>query len=95
MTAYAIFTRKTLTDPEEFKVYSSLVPETLKGHPAKILAAYGKKDKLEGDEPDGVVVIEFPDAAAARAWYDSPAYQSAAKHRWRAGDYDAVIVDGV
>ncbi|GEC59941.1 hypothetical protein GOX01_02720 [Gluconobacter oxydans] len=95
MPAYAVFIREKLTDPAEFQKYSEVVGETFKGFPAKILAAYGKQEKLEGTEPDGVVIIEFPDAASARAWYVSPAYQQAAAHRWKAGPYNVVIVDGL
>lgn len=95
MTAYAVFIRDKLTDPAEFQAYSETVGETFKGHPAKILAAYGKQEKLEGIEPDGVVIIEFPDITSARVWYDSPEYQAAAKHRWKAASYNVVIVEGV
>ncbi len=44
------------------------------GHPLKLLAPYGKIDLVEGERPEGAVIIEFPDMAAARAWYDSPAF---------------------
>ncbi|HEY5058173.1 MAG TPA: DUF1330 domain-containing protein [Gaiellaceae bacterium] len=33
--------------------------------------------------------------AEARAWYESPAYQEASRHRFLGGDYDVVIVDGL
>ena len=36
------------------------------------LAVYGKTQALEGPVPDGLLILEFPDADAARAWYDSP-----------------------
>jgi len=33
--------------------------------------------------------------AAARAWYDSPAYQAAKAHRVKAADYRVIFVEGV
>ena len=42
---------------------------------------------------EGVVLIEFPDVAAAKAWYESPAYQKAKQHRDGAADAEFFIVD--
>jgi uncharacterized protein (DUF1330 family) len=42
-----------------------------------------------------VVVAEFPSVEEACAWYDSPAYQEAAQHRFRGAVYRGVIVEGV
>ncbi|WP_446718995.1 DUF1330 domain-containing protein [Halomonas sp. SH5A2] len=33
--------------------------------------------------------------AAARAWYESPAYQEARQHRFQGADYRVFIVDGI
>jgi uncharacterized protein (DUF1330 family) len=33
--------------------------------------------------------------AAARAWYDSPAYQAAVKHRFLGADYRVFITEGL
>jgi len=38
------------------------------------------------------VLIEFPSAAAARAWYDSDEYQALACHRRDASDGNLVMV---
>ncbi|WP_040509240.1 DUF1330 domain-containing protein [Gluconobacter morbifer] len=94
MSAYVVFTRHKLTDPAEFKAYTEGVGKTFEGHSARLLAVYGNQVNLEGTEPDGVVIIEFPDVKAARAWYDSPAYQAVAQHRRNAAVYDVVIVEG-
>ncbi|MFV0490176.1 MAG: DUF1330 domain-containing protein [Vibrio fluvialis] len=40
------------------------------------------------------MIVEFPNQAAARAWYDSPAYQAVAQHRFQGAKYRAVMVDG-
>ena len=61
----------------------------------KPLAVYGAQIPIEGDNPpDAVVVLEFPTVEDAKAWYYSPEYQEAAKHRLAAADYRGVIVEG-
>jgi uncharacterized protein (DUF1330 family) len=39
-------------------------------------------------------VLEFESVDAARAWYESDAYQNAAKLRQAAADCNAVIISG-
>lgn len=95
MAAYAIFIRDSTRDQAELDTYSQMAPATLAGHPLKVLAAYGRQEVLEGPAVEGVVVVEFPTIEAAKAWYDSPAYQEARKHRFKGADYRAVIVEGL
>jgi uncharacterized protein (DUF1330 family) len=33
--------------------------------------------------------------AAARAWYDSPAYEEARQHRFKGAEYRMLLVEGV
>jgi uncharacterized protein (DUF1330 family) len=61
----------------------------------KPLSVYGRLEALEGSAPDGVVLLEFPSLEAARAWYDSPAYQDALGSRLRAADWRVTLVDGL
>jgi uncharacterized protein (DUF1330 family) len=95
MATYIVFTKESTKDQGELDIYQSKVGETFKGHPVKILAAYGPQQVLEGDAPEGVVIVEFPSTAAARAWYDGPAYQEVAQHRFKGARYRAVLVEGV
>jgi uncharacterized protein (DUF1330 family) len=50
---------------------------------------------LEGAQVEGAVIAEFPSVEEARAFYDSPAYQEAAQHRFRGAVYRGLIVEGV
>ncbi|MEX3842837.1 MULTISPECIES: DUF1330 domain-containing protein [Paraburkholderia] len=95
MATYIVFTKESTQDQSELDIYQSNVGATFKGHPVKILAAYGPQQVLEGEAPEGVVIVEFPSTEAARAWYDSPAYQEAAQHRFKGARYRAVLVEGV
>jgi uncharacterized protein (DUF1330 family) len=93
--AYVIFTRERTRDASELRTYSQKSPASLAGHPVTALAVYGRHEVLEGAQVEGVVVIRFPSFAAAKTWYDSPAYREARKHRFAGADYRAVIVEGV
>ena len=90
-----MFIREKTLDRSELEAYWSKIRATLEGHPIKVLAAYGRHVTLEGPEVEGVVVAEFPSVEEARTWYDSPAYQEAAQHRFRGAVYRGLIVEGV
>jgi uncharacterized protein (DUF1330 family) len=95
MTAYVIFIREQTTDQAELDRYGELARATGAEHPRKRLAFYGKQDILEGDPFEAAAILEFPTMEAARAWYDSPAYQEAAAHRKAGSDYRVFIVEGM
>jgi uncharacterized protein (DUF1330 family) len=77
------------------KVYSSKAGDTLAGHPVTPRVVYGAFEMLEGNPIEGAVVLEFPTAREARAWYYGSAYQQAVIHRHAGSDYRVFIVDGV
>jgi len=95
MTAYLIFTRERTTDQAELDVYGSLAPATAAGHPMTMLARYGPFEVLEGASMEGAVVLSFPSMAEAKAYYHSPDYQAAAKHRHAGADYRVLLVEGI
>ena len=95
MATYAVFIREMTRDPAEMQAYAGKAGGTLAGHPVKVLAAYGKQETLEGPQAEGMVILEFPSMAAAKAWYDSPAYREAREHRFQGADYRAILVEGV
>ncbi|TPM24594.1 DUF1330 domain-containing protein [Mesorhizobium sp. B2-3-5] len=95
MTVYAVFARDEMTNQAEFDTYSEMVPDANVGHPLKPLAVYGQHVTLEGPSIEGAVILEFPTMEAATAWYNSPAYQTAVKHRHAAAKYRAFLVEGL
>jgi uncharacterized protein (DUF1330 family) len=95
MSAYVIFTRDKTLDERELAAYSKDVPATLAGHPAKVLALYGAHEDLEGGPNEGTVILEFPTSAAAKAWYDGPAYRKVREHRFKGAAYRVTLVQGV
>ena len=99
MTAYMIFQRQgPIRDSAEMAEYGRLNRENAQAFSSafkmKPLVVYGALEAVEGDAPDGVIVLEFPSIADAKAWYNSPAYQKALPHRLKAADYTAFIVEG-
>ena len=95
MSAYAIFIREKLRDPEVIEQYNEKAGPSLGGHPAKVLAAYGAIDTPEGAPAEGVVLLEFPTMAAAKSWYDGPAYREARRLRFQAADYRVFFFEGL
>lgn len=95
MAAYIVFIREQTLDQSELETYWQKAPGAMENQPIRALAAYGRHVTLEGPDVEGVVVAEFPSVAEAQAWYDSPAYQEAAQHRFRGAVYRGLIVDGV
>lgn len=95
MAAYIVFTRERLRDPAEIDVYTAEAGASMAGHAARPLAVYGKCETLEGAPIEGAVILEFPSAGAAKAWYHSPQYCAAREHRFKGADYRAFIVEGL
>ncbi len=75
MSAY-VLANLEVKNPEDYQEYvrrnSLIVPR----YGGRFVARGGTCDVLEGDwDAYRVVLIEFPDCEAARAWYNSPEYQ--------------------
>lgn len=95
MSAYIVYVRDRITDPEEFKKYEESAPAASVGHPITPLAFYGAVETLEGTMVDGAVILEFPTFADAKATYDDPLYQEALKHRLKGAEYRVFIIEGI
>ncbi len=95
MPAYVVLTRERTHDTEAFSRYAEKAKAAREGHAPKPLAFYGDFEVLEGSDMEGAVILRFPDMAAARAWYQSDAYQEARQHRFQGADYRVFIVDGL
>jgi uncharacterized protein (DUF1330 family) len=95
MSAYLVFTREKTLDEAELKLYWDKIRATFEGHQVKVLVNYGRLEVLEGDPVEGIVIAEFPSFEAAKAWYESPAYQAIRHHRLKGAIYDGLVVQGV
>lgn len=95
MAAYVVFIKDETLDKDELATYAEKAGRARGDHPITPLAFYGALETLEGPEAEGVVVLEFPDAEAAKGWYFSPAYQEAKAHRLKGAKYRVLLVNGV
>ncbi len=95
MPAYVVITKTRTRNQSELDLYAKQATTFMAGHAATYLARFGACEVKEGASVEGVAIIQFPTFEAAKAWYESPAYQEASQHRFRGGDYNIVIVEGV
>jgi uncharacterized protein (DUF1330 family) len=85
----------TVTDPERYKDYITANAVAFKKYGARFLVRNGASEAPEGALGGRRhVVIEFESYAAAKACYESPEYQAAAKIRGAASTGDLVIIEG-
>ena len=95
MVGYAI-AQLNVTDPETNARYRSLVQAIIEQFGGRFLVRGGKVDELEGSlSQPRLVVIEFPSAEQAHAFYNSPAYQEILPLRLKSATGTFVIVEGV
>ena len=94
MAAYMIVEVET-TDEALMGEYRKLTPGLVGKFGGKFIVRGGKTRTLEGGwTPSRIVVLEFPDYAAAERFYDSPEYKPVLDMRLKAGNSKAIIVDG-
>ena len=91
---YVILT-EDIKDPEGMKTYGRAASPAMSQGGCKILSVDTKPQVLEGSwHGHQTVVLEFVSVDAARAWYESEAYQKAAKVRQSAAECNVVILSG-
>ena len=96
MPAYMIFLRESpVTDAAEIAEYQRMNRENKGNFKIKPLSVYGAIETVEGKPADGIVMLEFPTMADAKAWYYSPGYQAAMQHRKKGADYRAMFIEGL
>jgi uncharacterized protein (DUF1330 family) len=94
MPAYAIFIREgAIVDPEAMAAYRAPGEGHQPPQGTRPLVVYGSMEALEGELPDGIVVLEFTDMETARNWYNGP-YKERAKLRQKAAPYRGFLVEG-
>jgi uncharacterized protein (DUF1330 family) len=95
MPAYVIAVVKDAWDQDKLVRYREGNTEVVAEHGGRFVARGGAMESLEGDwDPKRIVVIEFPDMGAARAWYTSDGYAPLRELRRSASVTDIVLVEG-
>jgi len=86
MTAFVVVHAK-IKDPEKLAAYSAAAGKTITDNGGKFTVRAPVLEVLTGNaDYDRCVLIEFPDADAARNWYHSAAYQALIANRNEAAD---------
>jgi uncharacterized protein (DUF1330 family) len=84
-----------VTDPDRYKDYTAHTESTLEPFGGRFIVRGGASEVLEGEwQPARLVVIEFPDAPAARGWYESDRYREILPIRQEASTGSLVLVEG-
>ncbi|MGD1880471.1 MAG: DUF1330 domain-containing protein [Kiloniellaceae bacterium] len=94
MPAYVI-AQLTVTDPEGFEAYRQAAPPVIEAYGGRCLVRGSTTSPLEGDhDKPRVIVLEFPDKAAAERFYNSPEYQEILPLRRNTATGSVVVVEG-
>jgi len=94
MAAYLIY-RAAVSDAQAYAAYMARTPGIIAEFGGRFLVRGGQTETLEGDqELRRTIIVEFPDFAAAKAFYDSPVYADARRLRAEAAEVQIVITDG-
>ncbi len=95
MPAYVIAAVGTVRDLDALVEYRRRNTDVVAAHGGRFIARGGDIELLEGDwEPSRIVIIEFPDMAAAHGWHESDDYAPLRELRRRASDTDILVVGG-
>lgn len=82
-------------DPEGFERYKALAPATMIPFGGRYALRGGTVERLEGMwQPSRFVLLEFPTAAAARAWWNSPEYAPVKALRQACAKTEMVLFEG-
>jgi uncharacterized protein (DUF1330 family) len=94
MPAY-IIVETDITDPEQYEQYKAASPAAVAAGGGRFVVRGGELAVLEGEwRPARIVMLEFPDLDAAKAFYESEQYQEAKKLREGAARLNMVAVEG-
>jgi len=96
MTVYVV-ALVTVTDPSWIAEYGPAVDAQVQAAGGKYIVRELEIEQLEGSSavPTVMVVLEFPDKAAARSWYDSSEYAPFMKARQAGSNGDLFMVNGL
>jgi uncharacterized protein (DUF1330 family) len=95
MAAYVIANIE-VTDPAGYEEYKKRAAATIASRGGRYLTRGGAAEVLEGDwVPNRVVIVEFPNMAQLKAWYDSAEYRALLQIRRRTSKSSLVAIEGL
>jgi len=95
MPAY-IIVEIEITDPVGYEKYKKQAAATVEQYGRKYIVRGGACETLEGDwQPNRIVVLQFDNMEAAKAWLSSPEYVGPRKQRHRTAKTRMILVEGL
>ena len=95
MPSYVIAYAGNFRDAAALDEYRRRNTDAVANHGGRFLVRGGDVEVLEGPwEHERCVVMEFPDAGAARGWYESEEYAPLKAMRHAASDTQMILVPG-
>jgi uncharacterized protein (DUF1330 family) len=95
MPAYVVV-EIDIQDAQTYERYKQLAPPSIALYGGRYLVRGGATQVLEGTwNPARFVILEFPTAQQARAWWDSPEYSAAKALRQASTRTQMILVEGL
>lgn len=95
MPAYVIADVRDAWDAEALQEYRRRNTDAVTAHGGRFVVRGGEHELLEGEwDSKRIVVMEFPDMDAARAWWTSEQYEAIKPIRRGASTTNIILVDG-
>ena len=95
MPVYVIADVREVRDQDALVEYRRRNTEAVASHGGRFVVRGGEATVLEGTwDTLRMVLIEFPDAAAARSWWESEEYAPLKAMRREASDTNIVLLEG-
>jgi uncharacterized protein (DUF1330 family) len=83
-------------DPVRYEDYKKMVLSTITAYGGRFIVRGATPQILEGGwDPKRLVIVEFPSAERARAWWASPEYAKAKALRQATSEGTLVLLEGV
>ena len=83
-------------DRDGYRNYEQGFMDIFSRYQGKLLAVDESPTVMEGEWPwTRTVLLEFPDQAKLRAWYESDEYQALARHRFGASEACVAVIVGI
>ncbi|PHK95680.1 hypothetical protein CR162_07485 [Pseudoroseomonas rhizosphaerae] len=95
MTCYAVGLLHAVQMGPGIVAYLEGIDATLAPYGGRFVIHGGPQEALEGACDRDLIVIAFPDRAAARAWYGSPGYRAILPHRLRHARGEVFLIEGM
>jgi uncharacterized protein (DUF1330 family) len=83
-------------DKERYENYKQMVASSIAAHRGRFLVRGGATETLEGEwSPKRFVILEFPSAAQAKAWWGSEEYAEAKALRQATARTQMILAEGL